>query len=55
MPISRGPDKGKSFRAIPYPADEEEKQEIFRVLTDLSAEYGTRFEMDSEGMIRILI
>ena len=55
MPISLGPDKGKSFRAIPYPADEEEKQEIFRVLTDLSAEYGTRFEMDSEGMIRILI
>ena len=55
MPISLGADKGKSFRAIPCPADEEERQEIFRVLTDLSAEYGTKLDMDSRGMICITL
>ena len=53
MPISLGYQYTNGFKAIPYPADEEDAAEIFRVLQRLSAPLGTELRQMENGTIEI--
>ena len=52
FPIGLGFDKPRSFKGIPYPATEKEFDDIYAVLTRLSAPYGTKLSRDGD-VIRI--
>lgn len=52
LPISLGASKEKAFRGIPYPADQQETEEIYGALTRLSREFGTELEL-REGIIHL--
>ncbi|MBQ3866118.1 MAG: CapA family protein [Clostridia bacterium] len=53
MPVSLGFDKPRTFKGIPYPAERADADEIFSVLTRISAQYGTKLEQKSDGVIAV--
>ncbi len=52
-PIELGYDKIRTFKGIPYPADEKVSREIFKLLKDLSKDYGTKMTQGKDGIIKI--
>lgn len=52
LPISLGADQKRGFKAIPYPANNEETAEIFQVLKRLCSEFGTEIA-DENGCFSV--
>ena len=52
-PVELGFEKPRSFKGIPYPADEKATRRIFDELSTLSAPYGTSLSLNAEGNIVI--
>lgn len=52
LPISLGYDKEGAYKAIPYPAAEEETKTIFQTLTRLSKPFGTNLNLE-DGLIKV--
>lgn len=53
LPISLGYQYTNGFKAIPYPADQEDGDRIYDVLRRLSAPFGTRLRQTEHGIIEI--
>ena len=55
MPIELGFNKARTFKGIPYPADEKASKRIFENLSKLSAPYGTKLTQEKDGKIKIVL
>ncbi|MBQ7624278.1 MAG: CapA family protein [Clostridia bacterium] len=53
MPVELGFNKPRTFKGIPYPASAADTKRIFKVLSDLSAPYGTTLSIKKDGLIKI--
>ena len=53
-PIELGFEKPRTFKGVPYPANEKVSQEIYETLAQLSEPYGTRLSLE-DGVIRIAL
>lgn len=54
LPLELGFEKPRTFKGIPYRANEEMSREIFETLSSLSASYGTKLSLE-DGVIRIAL
>lgn len=52
-PISLGMEKSKTFRGLPYPANAEQAEQIYKTISDLSRAYGTKLTLNSDGTIMV--
>jgi len=51
-PVELGFDKPRTFKGVPYPANEAVSKEIFETLRELSLPYGTKMKLE-EGLIQV--
>ena len=54
-PVELGFEKSRTFKGIPYPADEKATKEIYERLKELSEPFGTKLELNSDGTIEIIL
>ena len=52
-PVELGFEKSRTFKGIPYPANERQTKEIFERLKELSEPYGTALFLRDDGIIEI--
>lgn len=55
-PVELGFEKPRTFKGIPYSADEKVTREIFDYLSEISAaQYGTKMTLDENGIIQVAL
>jgi hypothetical protein len=54
-PIELGFEKGRTWKGIPYPANERQTKEIYERLKELSAPYGTEMSLREDGIIEVKV
>ena len=54
-PIELGFEKGRTWKGIPYPANERQTKEIYERLKELSEPYGTEMTLREDGIIEVKV
>ena len=54
-PVELGFEKDRTFKGIPYPANEKQTGEIYDWLSEISAPYGTKLKLREDGIIEIVL